>query len=89
MANATSKDTPRLQCFSKREDGKWHEDAAFEEMLGSFAKEGSTLDAADESDGAKDSELSDKPDPKSTADKAVRDILYSVENLRKRPGSED
>ena len=31
----------------------------------------------------------DGPDLTTADDKAVRDILYHVENLRKRPGAED
>jgi hypothetical protein len=49
------------------------------EALKSFAVQGSTLDV-DHGDGV---------GLASADDKAVRDILYHVGNLRKRPGAED
>jgi tRNA (guanine-N(7)-)-methyltransferase subunit TRM82 len=72
-------DVSRLQYFSKQADGGWHEDSNMKEALKSFAIQGSTLDV-DHGDGA---------GLASADDKAVRDILYHVENLRKRPGAED
>jgi tRNA (guanine-N(7)-)-methyltransferase subunit TRM82 len=49
------------------------------ETLNFFAEAGSKLNL-DPSDG---------PGPGAGDDKAVRDMLYHVENLRKRPGAED
>ncbi|KAF2831496.1 hypothetical protein CC86DRAFT_443164 [Ophiobolus disseminans] len=80
------KDAPRLQHFSRPipTGSQWHEDTSLREVLGSFAKEGSKLGV----EGA-DAGATETSSPKSAGDKALRDILYNVENLRKRPGAED
>ncbi|KAF2132942.1 hypothetical protein P153DRAFT_373589 [Dothidotthia symphoricarpi CBS 119687] len=64
---------PRLQCFSNT-DGRWQEDVTTEEAVGWFGSQG-------QEDSRAGPELIDE--------KALRDMLYNVENLRKRPGAED
>lgn len=68
-----------MQYFSPQSDGQWHENTSIKDVLGPFAEEGSKLDL-DPSAG---------PGPASADDKALRNILYHVESLRKRPGAED
>ncbi|KAH7379315.1 guanine-N(7)--methyltransferase subunit TRM82 [Phaeosphaeria sp. MPI-PUGE-AT-0046c] len=74
-ARRVETDAPRLQYFSRQASGLWCEDTETIGSLGSFAEQGSEV-AIGSSDGSADN-------------KAVRDILYHVENLRKRPGGED
>jgi tRNA (guanine-N(7)-)-methyltransferase subunit TRM82 len=69
----------RLQCVAKEAGGQWSKDIKMQETLNFFAEAGSRLNL-DPSDG---------PGPGAGDDKAVRDMLYHVENLRKRPGAED
>jgi len=76
----TSQDTPRLQYFSRTTGEQWQEDASLQEKFSAFVNGGSKLSSQKVEDGA---------GPGSTGDKALRDILYNVENLRKRPGTED
>ncbi|KAF1836656.1 guanine-N(7)--methyltransferase subunit TRM82 [Decorospora gaudefroyi] len=63
----------RLQIFSQQQDGQWQEDASMEDALKSFADQG----------------LDEQVERASDDGKAVRDMLYNMENLRKRPGAED
>ncbi|KAH7399259.1 tRNA methyltransferase-like protein [Pyrenochaeta sp. MPI-SDFR-AT-0127] len=63
----------RMQCFSKLGSGEWREDASAHGTLAWFESQGRGNGAGQ---GSAD-------------EKAVRDILYNVENLRKRPGAED
>lgn len=78
-ANAVQQDASRLQYFSRSAREQWHEDAKLQSTFGAFAERGSKMVSQGAEDGT----------PASTNDKALRDILYSVENLRKRPGTED
>jgi tRNA (guanine-N(7)-)-methyltransferase subunit TRM82 len=68
-----------LHLVAKEADGQWRQDVKMKETLNFFAEAGSKLNL-DPSDG---------PGPGAGDDKAVRDMLYHVENLRKRPGAED
>lgn len=72
-------DAPRLQHFTRQADGQWSEDVKLEASLGPFIEQGSMVDRGS-SDGAS---------LVTSDNKAARDILYHVENLRKRPGSDD
>ncbi|KAF1944099.1 guanine-N(7)--methyltransferase subunit TRM82 [Clathrospora elynae] len=67
------KDVSRFQYFSMQQGSTWREDASIGEALRSFER---SADATNSKSSSAD-------------DKAVRDMLYSVENLRKRPGAED
>ena len=69
----------RLQFVAKGADGEWRNDVKMDAALNIFAEAGSRLNL-DPGDG---------PGPGAGDDKAVRDMLYNVENLRKRPGAED
>lgn len=77
-------DLHRLQCFSSRENGKWAEDSHTSEVLKSFHDQVFDVEAG--AIGGDDSATSGLG---SADDKALRDMLYNVENLRKRPGAED
>jgi tRNA (guanine-N(7)-)-methyltransferase subunit TRM82 len=68
-----------LHLVAKEADGQWRQDVKIKETLNVSAEAGSKLNL-DPSDG---------PGPGAGDDKAVRDMLYHVENLRKRPGAED
>ncbi|KAF1912259.1 guanine-N(7)--methyltransferase subunit TRM82 [Ampelomyces quisqualis] len=74
-----NQDASRLQCFATQADGQWSEDAGIREALNIFAEAGCNIDTA----------FNDGPSSGPTESKGVRDILYHVENLRKRPGAED
>jgi tRNA (guanine-N(7)-)-methyltransferase subunit TRM82 len=76
---------PRLQYFSSQADGEWRDDAHVKETLGWFAEQGSEVQAKR---GGGD-ESQEKSGLGSADDKALCDMLYHVENLRKRPGAED
>jgi tRNA (guanine-N(7)-)-methyltransferase subunit TRM82 len=65
----------RLQFVAKEADAQWRKNVKMGEAL-SFFTEAGGLDPDGPGSGAGD-------------DKAVRDMLYHVENLRKRPGAED
>jgi tRNA (guanine-N(7)-)-methyltransferase subunit TRM82 len=67
-----------LQTFSTQQDGLWQEDTSVLTALEWFRVQG-TETSTDSSGG----------DAAGVAQKALRDVLYSVENLRKRPGAED
>jgi tRNA (guanine-N(7)-)-methyltransferase subunit TRM82 len=69
----------RLQFVANEADGQWRKDVKMDEALNFFTEAGSRLNP----------DASDGPGPGAGDDKAVRDILYHVENLRKRPGAED
>ncbi|KAH7077021.1 guanine-N(7)--methyltransferase subunit TRM82 [Paraphoma chrysanthemicola] len=69
---------PRLQYFSKLDDGSWQEDSSLNQVLADFAERGHALDVEAGNGSAAAPE-----------GKTLRDILYSVEKLRKRPGAED
>jgi tRNA (guanine-N(7)-)-methyltransferase subunit TRM82 len=78
-ANTQHQGGARLQCFS-RQGGKWRNDSSTEEAMKPFVEEGSRVGPS----------ASSGPGPMGSGDdKAVRDIIYHVENLRKRPGAED
>jgi tRNA (guanine-N(7)-)-methyltransferase subunit TRM82 len=79
-ANTVQQDASRLQYFSRSTGEQWHEDANLQGTFGAFAEGGSKL----VSRGGEDT-----TGPASKNDKTLRDILYNVENLRKRPGTED
>jgi tRNA (guanine-N(7)-)-methyltransferase subunit TRM82 len=85
-ADTVLQNAPRLQCFSKQADGRWQEDADMERVLASLAERGSWIDI-----GAADGDAATRngAGPGLPENKAARDVLYSVENLRKRPGAED
>jgi tRNA (guanine-N(7)-)-methyltransferase subunit TRM82 len=72
-------EAPRLQYFAAQADGQWSEDVSMRVALRIFAEAGCNIDAV--------SNQGSSSGP--TENKAVRDILYHVENLRKRPGAED
>lgn len=75
----------RLQCFSKQEAGQWQEDATIQEKLASFESQTSDKQLGRLSNG----EATDTDVGLALIYNKVRDVLYSVENLRKRPGAED
>jgi hypothetical protein len=80
-AKTISQGASRLQHFSRRStDKKWCEDPLLTDALVSFAEGGDRL-GVDLTDADAVS--------RAAGDKAVRDMLYNVENLRKRPGVED
>ncbi|KAJ4400795.1 tRNA (guanine-N(7)-)-methyltransferase non-catalytic subunit trm82 [Didymella pomorum] len=82
------KEVHRLQCFSSQENGKWQEDAHTSEALKSFREQVFDVEAgAIGGDGSATG--NGQGGLGSADDKALRDMLYSVENLRKRPGAED
>ena len=87
----TAKGVSRLQCFSTETDGKWQEDSHTSEALKSFHKQAFDVeDGATGGDVATDSSAAGNGKGLGSADdKALRDMLYNVENLRKRPGAED
>ena len=76
----------RLQCFSSQENGKWQEDSHTSEALKSFHEQVFDVEATG---GAGSAASNEKGGLGSADDKALRDMLYSVENLMKRPGAED
>ena len=78
----------RLQCFSSQENGKWQEDSHTSEALKSFHEQ--VFDVETGATGGDGSATgNEKGSLGSADDKSLRDMLYSVENLRKRPGAED
>jgi tRNA (guanine-N(7)-)-methyltransferase subunit TRM82 len=62
-----------LQYLSQQQDGRWQEDVNMAKTMESSAH----------------AELKVQLDLSTVDEKAVRDMLYNVENLRKRPGAED
>lgn len=84
----TLQDVHRLQCFSSQENGKWEEDSHTSEALKSFHDQVFDIEAGAIS-GDDSATGNGKGGLGSADDKALRDMLYSVENLRKRPGAED
>jgi tRNA (guanine-N(7)-)-methyltransferase subunit TRM82 len=83
-----SQEVHRLQCFSSEENGKWQEDPHTSEALKSFHEQVFDVEAgASSGDGSATG--NEKSGLGSADDKALRDMLYSVENLRKRPGAEE
>ncbi|KAF2025810.1 guanine-N(7)--methyltransferase subunit TRM82 [Setomelanomma holmii] len=76
----------RLQYFSKQTDGQWQEDEIVGKVFVGFAGQGSLMD--DEATNG-DTPIGNGADQASSEKKSARDILYSVENLRKRPGAEE
>ncbi|KAH6637928.1 guanine-N(7)--methyltransferase subunit TRM82 [Boeremia exigua] len=77
------KDTHRLQCFSSQENGKWGENSQTAEAMKPFHEVFDVQSGGISGDDSATSSLG------SADDKALRDMLYSVENLRKRPGAEE
>ncbi|KAL5385388.1 hypothetical protein DPSP01_004845 [Paraphaeosphaeria sporulosa] len=73
----------RLQCLSNHNSGEWEDDETLTEALERFSR--SMPNGARESGTASETDRG-KADNKA---KALRDLLYGVENLRKRPGAED
>lgn len=70
-----------LQFFSVQHDGQWQKDDNLRDVLQWF---GAQETGAQSANGHSEGELN-----KDEKAKAVRDILYHVETLRKRPGAED
>ncbi|KAF2855407.1 tRNA methyltransferas-like protein [Plenodomus tracheiphilus IPT5] len=64
----------RLQYLSRAESGRWQENTEASVSLRSFEQAQGTAT---------------KVEPSSTESKAIQSMLYGVENLRKRPGSEE
>lgn len=87
----TMQDASRLQSFFTSGDGKWQEDTHTLEALKSFHEQVFDVEVgASGGDVATDSSAAGYGKGLGSADdKALRDMLYSVENLRKRPGAED
>lgn len=79
-------DVHRLQCFSSQENGKWEGDSHTSEVLKSFHDQVFDVEAGAISG---DASATGNGGLGSADDKALRDMLYTVENLRKRPGAED
>lgn len=75
-----------LQYFTKQRDDAWREDASLQAGLSWFEHQGSGLPAQRVIDGTATDDMAGNGTAHA---KSVRDILYSVENLRKRPGAED
>jgi tRNA (guanine-N(7)-)-methyltransferase subunit TRM82 len=78
-------DASPLEQFS-RVDGAWREDISMKQALEWFAQQGTKKHVKRATDGDTAEEVSGAG---SIDHKALRDILYHVENLRKRPGAED
>lgn len=76
----------RLQYFSHQHDGQWGEDSELVQLLKWFSGDAGS---AESGDAGTDSKASDNPTEVTKYGKALRDMLYGVENLRKRPGAED
>ncbi|KAF2681858.1 hypothetical protein K458DRAFT_371103 [Lentithecium fluviatile CBS 122367] len=76
--------TSRLQYYAYQQDGQWSEDSSLADALEWFNGEAGHADnrAGVSSGGASGA-------PLTVDEKALRDMLYGVENLRKRPGSDD
>jgi len=68
----------RLQYLSRNQDGHWQEDAKAPEALALFERAHGDVIGDGTSEGLD-----------SASHKAVQSMLYSIENLRKRPGSEE
>ena len=67
------------------DDGRWRVDAAIGAALGWFGGQG----AAAPSEQAGGADTANGAPLGLAGDKAVRELLYHVEHLRKRPGGED
>jgi tRNA (guanine-N(7)-)-methyltransferase subunit TRM82 len=78
-------DASPLEHFS-RVDGAWREDASMKQALEWFAQQGTKERVKRATDGDTAEQVSGAG---STDEKALQDILYHVENLRKRPGAEE
>ncbi|KAF2468149.1 tRNA methyltransferas-like protein [Lindgomyces ingoldianus] len=80
----------RLQYFSYQ-DGEWREDRTFERKLEWFSSRALVEKASSAAgqDARSDSTGETARARLAVDEKAVRDMLYGMENLRKRPGSED
>ena len=72
-----------MQCLSINDSGEWVDDNDTTESLLGFNR--SVPDNAHESGIASEAGRGKATDKA----KALRDLLYGVENLRKRPGAED
>lgn len=81
-ANA-SQGASRLQCLSNRRSGEWEDDKTLTESLERFSRP--------KPNGLRESAIASEAGRGKVDDKAkaLRDLLYGVENLRKRPGAED
>jgi tRNA (guanine-N(7)-)-methyltransferase subunit TRM82 len=92
VLTSTPQNVSRLQCFSSQADGQWEEDASTWEVLKMFNGQTPEVEAggAIGGDVATDNLAAGSGKGLGSADdKALRDMLYNVENLRKRPGAED
>jgi len=70
----------RVQVFSRNSSGRWGNTFEFEETLGKLNNQADTVFGGVEA--AADVEPSGNQN-------AIQDILYGIENLRKRPGAEE
>ncbi|KAL1603984.1 tRNA (guanine-N(7)-)-methyltransferase non-catalytic subunit trm82 [Paraconiothyrium brasiliense] len=75
--------TSRLQYLSSNDSGEWEHDRTLAEVLEGFSR---TVPNEEREAGSASEPNRGTADDKA---KALRDLLYSVETLRKRPGTED
>ncbi|KAF2442314.1 tRNA methyltransferas-like protein [Karstenula rhodostoma CBS 690.94] len=73
----------RLQCLSNYNSGEWEDDKT---LTGSLERFSRPMPNEERESGIASEADRGKADNKA---KALRDLLYGVENLRKRPGAED
>ena len=83
----------RLQCFERAQEGGWRASADMLEKLQLFEQHESegqvgAVDGGDGGGGARN-ESGRRANLGLANGKAVRDMLYSVGNLRKRPGADE
>ncbi|KAL6712080.1 tRNA (guanine-N(7)-)-methyltransferase non-catalytic subunit trm82 [Coniothyrium glycines] len=79
-----------LQCFSKCGADAWVEDTSLRNRLNWFELRGAELPAqASITEVTVDNASGNGTSQRSAEGKTLRDILYSIENLRKRPGAEE
>ncbi|OAL55663.1 hypothetical protein IQ07DRAFT_529398 [Pyrenochaeta sp. DS3sAY3a] len=79
-------DVPRLQCLTSAQGAQWQEDLKAQDALQWFTQQGHVERRGG---GETASGNGSGSGLGSAADKAGRDMLYHVENLRKRPGADD
>jgi tRNA (guanine-N(7)-)-methyltransferase subunit TRM82 len=75
-----------LQTFSAQQDGLWQENAILSIAVAGLPSAISRKQVDAGGDVATDNSAGKGVE---AAEKALRDMLYNVENLRKRPGAED
>ncbi|KAJ4345790.1 tRNA (guanine-N(7)-)-methyltransferase non-catalytic subunit trm82 [Didymosphaeria variabile] len=75
--------TSRLQYLCRNNSGEWEHDRTLAEALEGF---GQTVPDEEQDLSTAGEEIRGTADDKA---KALRDLLYGIENLRKRPGAED